>query len=165
MKTLKIFTIAVVCFFTTLTFANAQANFDDKAVAEVYNQAMKALQTQDAQALVALFTENADHINPIGDIVRGKEALLANYIGLFKMFAQMPKPARVESQVLNQKNRYLTPNILLSTYTQKDTSYFGKESRTEEMACSVLLVKKSGKWLIESLVLTPKGQMPSTPGN
>lgn len=166
MKPLKelLITLLIFSFFS----AKAQTDTDNKIINEVYTQAMKAFENQDAKGLTALFSETATHITPMGDIVRGKEVLLNNYVNLFKMFAQMPKPNRSTSEVLNQENRYLTPELLLSTYTQKDTHFFGTEKKVEEMTYVVLLAKKSGKWLIESLSITPKVEMPmppSTPKN
>ncbi len=154
-----------ITFLAALLFAVCSATFaqtasDDKAIAEVYNQAMKAIEKQDAQAMTALFTDNAEHITPIGSIVRGKEAVQANFVGLFKMFAQLPKPDRSTREVLNMKNRYITPELLLSTYTEKTTSYFGTKANVEEMTSSVLLSKKGDKWLIESLTLIPVTPMP-----
>ena len=154
-----------ITFFTALLFAVCSATFaqtvsDDKAVTEVYSQAMQAFDKQDAQALIALFTDNAEHITPLGGIVRGKEALQASYVGLFKKFAQMPKPDRSTHEVLNMKNRYITPELLISTYTDKTTSYVGNKSTVEELTTSVLLAKKGNKWFIESLTLTPVTPMP-----
>lgn len=163
MKPLKGTLIALLIF--SFFSAKAQTDSDNKIIKEVYTQAMKAIESQDAKGLTNLFSETATHITPIGDIVRGKQALLNNYVEVFKMFAQMPKPDRFTSEVLNQENRYLTPELLLSTYTQKDTYFFGTEKKIEEMAHVVLLVKKNDKWLIESLSLTPKVEMPIPPTN
>ena len=154
-----------IILFSALLFAVCSATFaqtssDDKAVIEVYNQAMKAFEKQDAQAITALFTDNAEHITPLGGIVRGKEAVQANFVGLFQLFAQMPKPDRSTREVINMKNRYITPELLISTYTEKTTSHVGNKSTVEEMTSSVLLSKKGDKWLIESLTLTPVTPMP-----
>jgi uncharacterized protein (TIGR02246 family) len=158
--TMKKITFFAALFFAVCAATFAQTSSDGKALAEVYNQAMKAFEKQDAQALTALFTNDAEHITPLGGIVRGKEALQASYVGLFKMFAQLPKPDRSTREVLNMKNRYITPDLLLSTYTEKTTSYFGTKANVEEMTSSVLLSKKGDKWLIESLTLTPVTPMP-----
>lgn len=154
----------ITCFaaliFAVCSAAFAQTPADDKAVVDVYNQAMKAFEKQDAQALTSLFTENAEHITPLGSIIRGKESLQAGYAGLFKMFAQMPKPDRSTREVVNQKNRYITPELLISTYTEKITSHFGTKSTVEELTSSVILSKKEGRWLIENLTLTPVAPVP-----
>ena len=153
-----------IILFSALLFsactAFSQVKFDNPAVFEVYNQAMQAFEKQDAQALANLFTANADHINPLGGIVRGKEALIANYTFVFKMFAQMPKPDKYNREVLEQNTRYITPDVVLSTYKERETASYGTKSQVEEMTYSVLLVKKGDKWLIESLTITPKSEMP-----
>ncbi len=136
-------------------------NTYDADIQAVYDNAKKALNTGNVAALVDLFAENATHVTPLGTIVKGKEALTQNYIALFKMFAQMPKPDSRTTEVLDMTGQYLNPDLFLTTYREKNTSVFGSKTQVEEMACSVLLAKKNGKWLIENLTLTPKSEMPS----
>ena len=157
---MKKITCIAALVFSVCSVAFAQFSSDDKVVIDVYNQAMKAFEKQDAQALTSLFTENAENITPLGGIVRGKAAIQANYVGLFKMFSQLPKADRSTSEVLDLKNRYITSELLFSTYTEKTTSYYGDKTSVEEMTTTVLLSKKGNKWLIESLTLTPVTPMP-----
>ena len=154
--------ITPVMSMPALDASSSTKNSNDADIQAVYENAKKAFNSRNVNALVELFAENATHVTPIGTIVQGKAALTQAYIGLFKMFAQMPKPDSRTTEVLDMTAQHLNPDLYLMTFREKNTSVFGNKTQVEERACSVLLGKKNGKWLIENLTLTPKSEMPTT---
>jgi ketosteroid isomerase-like protein len=150
---------------TTLNLHAQQISPADQAgLEECYNGFMSAFDHMDATAMGALFTENAENIDPMGTIVRGRANLVANYAGLFQWLKTLPKADRYERKNLNWQSRYLAPDLVLSTYTEESIAYYGDKAQSEKNSFSVLLRKTNGKWLAELITMVPVKPMPA-PGN
>lgn len=150
-------------FFLFSCSLNAQTPIsaaDQKGIEECYNAFMSAFDKTDASTLGPWFTENAEHISPMGDLVRGRTNLVTYYGNLFNFFKSQPKADKTERNNTNFQSRYLSTDLILSTYTSEDIRYFGDKKESSKMSASALLRKTGGKWLAELIVLTPVAPMP-----
>ena len=109
-----------------------------------------------AERMAAFYTDRAVVIDPYGQMVVGRDAILLFYKTLFKRWGQ-PKGDKyiVDKQALT----FLTPDIALlhtlNTLLTKDES--GKEL-TEKFAYAMAFSRQNGKWLLESqqvIFITP----------
>lgn len=133
---------------------------DQKGVEECYNAFMSAFDKLDAAPMGAWFTENAEHISPMGEVIRGRANLVTFYTNLFTFFKSQPKPDKFERKNSNWQSRYLSTDLILSTYVGEDISHFGDKTESSKMTIAVLLRKTGGKWLAELITLTPVTPMP-----
>lgn len=158
----KMAALLLCCCFALNLRAQTISTADQQGIETTYNAFMAAFEHLDATAMGPLFTENAEVVNPRGEIIRGRDNLVVMYTGLFNYFKSLPKPDRSERQNNGWQTRYLAPDLILASYTEVSTSYFGEKKNTEKLAQSVLLRKTGGKWLAELITLTPVMAMPDT---
>ena len=157
------FKALALCSFVLLSQAvQAQAISaeDQKGIDACYNDFMAAFEKMDAAAIEALLTENAEQITPDGNITRGRANVVANIKGYMEFLKSQPKPDKQETKNLGMQNRYLAPDLVLSTYTEENTLTFGNQTKVEKTTTAVLLKKSKGKWLAELITLTPVVTMP-----
>lgn len=155
-------TAALLLIFSSARHLQAQtvSEADQKGVKECYDAFNSAFDKLDAAGLGSWVTENAEHISPMGEIVRGRANLVTYFTNIFAFFKSQPRPDRMERKTSNWQNRYLATDLVLATYVSEDVSYFGDKSQTSKMTLSVLLRKTGGKWLAELITLTPVAAMP-----
>ena len=158
----KLAALLLTCFFALHLTAQTVSDADRQGVEQTYASFMAAFDQLDAAAMGPLFTENAEVVSPMGDIVRGRANLVTMYTGLFGYFKSLPKPDRTERDILNRQSRYLANDLILVSYTEVSTSYYGEKQQVEKMTQSVLLRKTGDKWLAEQIALTP---VVARPGN
>lgn len=156
---LKISTLSLLFFFSFNLHAQISAA-DEKGTKECYDACIAAFEKSDANALCQWFTDNAEHVGPMGDIVRGRDNLIAYYTHLFEWFSAMPKPDRTETKVTNMQSRYLATDLVQVTYTEDNIRYYSEKAESDKFSCAVVLRKTKGKWLIELLMMTPVQTMP-----
>ncbi|MCC6460508.1 MAG: nuclear transport factor 2 family protein [Saprospiraceae bacterium] len=154
-------TVLLLCFACTARL-NAQAisAADQKGIETCYNGFMAAFDHMDAATFGSLLTENAEHISPMGELVRGRDNLVAYFGRLFEFFKTQPKPEKFERKNDNWQSRYLSPDLILSTYVSTETITAGGAAHSEKNTLSVLLRKQNGIWLAELITLTPETPMP-----
>ena len=133
---------------------------DQKGIEECFNSSMAAIEKMDAAAFGSLLTENAVQIDPMGNIVRGRANLINHFSQWFAFLKSQPKPDRAEHKTSNWASQYLATDLILSTYTEEISNYFGDKAQTEKNAVCVFLRKQNGKWLVELITLTPVVEMP-----
>jgi uncharacterized protein (TIGR02246 family) len=158
----KMAALQLCCCFALNLRAQTISTADQQGIETTYNAFMAAFEHLDAAAMGPLFTENAEVISPMGEITRGRDNLVVMYTGLFNYFKSLPKPNRSERQNTNWQSRYLAPDLIVATYTEASTSYFGEKKNTEKLTQTVLLRKTGGNWLAELITLTPVVAMPNT---
>lgn len=151
----------LLSFTCTLNLHAQVSETDQKGIEACYNAFMTAFQNMDGAAVGPLFTENAEHISPIGEIVRGRANLVTYYTNLFAFFKSQPKPDRTETNNKDWHNRYLAKDLILSTYTSHETHHFGDKVQEEIMSVAVLLRKQGDQWLADMVALTPVTPMPT----
>lgn len=151
----KLAALLLCCCFTLNLRAQTISTADQQGIETTYHAFMAAVEHLDATAMGPLFTENAEVVNPRGEIVRGRDNLVVMYTGLFNYFKSLPKPDRSERLNTGWLSRYLAPDLILTSYTEESTSYFGEKKNTEKLTQTVVLRKTGGKWLAELITLTP----------
>lgn len=138
-------------FFVLSTLA-AHAQNDEAGVLAAYKTGFEAMSAYDAERMAALNGEKAVLVNPFGEMIVGREAILAFYKNLFKSWGQ-PKGDKhtVDQQVV----KFLTSDIalvhLLVSVLTKDPN---GQAITQKLAQSMVFTRQNGKWLLESTQLT-----------
>lgn len=158
---LKTAALLLVISFAQNLNAQTISAADQKGVEECYNAFMNAFDKMDASSLGSWLTENAEHISPLGEVVRGRANLVTYFNNLFAFFKNQPKPDKMERNNTNWQNRYLASDLILATYVSEDVSYFGDKKESQKMSVSVLLRKKDSRWLAELITLTPVAPVPA----
>lgn len=148
----------------TLSFQTLQAQpiseADQNGVTTCYNDFTMAFGKMDIAAIEALLTENAEQITPDGNITRGRTNVVANIKGHLEFLKSLPKPDKFETKLLDVRNRYLAPGVILSTYIQENTLSFGGQIKVEKTTTAVALKKLNDKWLVDLITLTSVVTMP-----
>lgn len=140
------------CLFFALSTFVAQAQTDEAKVLAACQAGFDAMSAYDAERMAAVYSEKAVLINPMGEMIVGREALLPFYKGLFKSWGQ---PKGDKTVMDKQMVKFLTPDIALlhslNTVLTKDQN--GKEM-IQKYAQSMVFTRQNGKWLCESAQLT-----------
>lgn len=161
MKTIK--TLVIAALFCTAAFhSNAQkiSEKDSQDIQKTYNAFMHAFETMDAQAMTNLFTEDAVHITPMGQIVRGRTAMLENFKNLFSYFKTLPKPDKMERNDTDWSTQYLTKDLILVCYTAEETTTYSDKKQSQKFSYAIILKKSGSNWLAQQVAITPVTQMP-----
>jgi ketosteroid isomerase-like protein len=155
-----IFSVLFVSLFSPNLQGQAISAADQKGIEACYNAFQTAFEKMDASAIGPLLTENAEQIVPTGEIIRGRAGVVASMAGYMEFLKTQPKPDRAETKNLSLQNRYVAPDLVLSTYTEELTLVFGGKTRTEKTATAVLLRKVNDKWLADLIALIPVAPAP-----
>jgi len=144
--------------FVALSLGSASAQnisaADQKGIEEVFAFMSSAFDKGDASGLASILSENAEQIIPTGEIIRGRANIVAGLTGYIAYLKSQPKADRFENKKINQQYRYLTPDYVVTTYIDENTSYFGDKIKVEKTTTSLLMHKVGGKWLTELVCLT-----------
>lgn len=121
--------------------ANDEA--DEQAIRASAAEFVKAYNSHDAKAAAALFALKAEVIDETGHLVKGREAIEADFAAMFKQFPQASTKIDVDSV------RILTPNIAVEEGTMRAAPVpKGPENVSGYVAVHV---KVDGKWLVGSV--------------
>lgn len=113
---------------------------DRQALLENLEETVRTGNNRDARANSALFTDDADHINPFGVACKGPKEIAAMMEQAFRDFPDW-KP-----RCKNLETRLLTPNVALQFREWSDAAS-PKDARFAEKSPEfVVLVKRAGKW-------------------
>ncbi len=117
---------------------------DEEAIRQLDERWDEAWANRDAKALAALYTEDADGINDMGETVTGRMAIEERWA---KNFENLPEGAQSEGEQLFI--RFIRPNIAIADGAWAVTGLPETEGGppTEGLYTSVL-AKKDGQWLI-----------------
>jgi ketosteroid isomerase-like protein len=146
-----------LCSATAQTISAA----DQKGIDEMYTLLTAAFEKSDATLLVPVLADNVEQIIPTGEIVRGRNNVIAGMGGYMAFLKTQPKPDRVVPKLTAQQYRYLATDLVLTTYQDETARYYGDKMEKENMATSVLMRKVNGKWVAELITLTAMGAMPA----
>ncbi|MFN0173920.1 MAG: YybH family protein [Saprospiraceae bacterium] len=158
-----LFNLFAFCVFALLAQtlqAQTISAADQKGIEACYTDFMSAFEKMDASGIEALLTEDAEQITPEGNLTRGRANVVANIKGYMEFLKSQPKPDKYETKNLGTQNRYLAPDVILSTYTEENTINFGNQTKVEKITTAVVLKKSNGKWLADLITLTPVVPMP-----
>ena len=120
---------------------------DGEAIRELALAFSRAYDKGDAQAVAALFTEDAEAAHEAGTVVRGREAIRAHFA---KVFAENPGE---KIEVLPESVVFLGPDLARETGHSR-TMPMG-DGTPEISRYSVLLVRRNGRWLQASVQESP----------
>ena len=147
----------------SLCSATAQkiSDADQKGLDEMYALLTTAFEKLDAKLLEPVLAENVEQIIPTGEIVRGRNNVIASMGGYMAFLKTQPKPDRVVPKLTAQQYRYLATDLILTTYQDETARYFGDKVEKENMTTSVLMRKVNNKWVAELITLTPMETAPA----
>jgi hypothetical protein len=127
---------------------------DQKGIDEMFAAVTAAFDKGDATMMTSMLDENAQQIIPTGEIIRGRTTIIAGLTGYMAFLKSQPKPDRMESKRLNLQYRYLAPGIVLATYTDENTMYFGSKTTIEKTTNSLVTHNANGKWVTDLIDIT-----------
>ena len=157
LKTAALLLLTALCANTQ---AQTISEADQKGIEACYNGFLTAFQKLDASGLGILLTENAEQIAPDGQIIRGRNNVVAAMAGYMEYLKTMPKPEKYEQKNLGWQSRYVTKDVILSTYTEETTLQIGGKTTVEKLTHSIVLKKTDNQWLAELIAMTPVVEMP-----
>jgi uncharacterized protein (TIGR02246 family) len=140
--------------FTLALGLSARAQNDEKGVIARSQEIGQAFDAHDADRFAAYFSETADFLSPMGQLLHGRAAIRDAHAGLFKLWASQ-KPDKVAHEINGQQVRFLSPDLALLTMTQKTTVTMGGKDDVDTTSFVVLFRRADGQWLVESAALTP----------
>lgn len=150
MKT-TIFSTLLFCAFTLFSAAvNAQTKADEAALNALLKEAYDAFAAKDANRFGAIFTEDATFIPPPGYYTKGKAAIIASHVELFKMDFTVEK-----TEIRSSNIRFLSPDVALATWTEYQEGTWNGQAQKGETFGSVVAVRQNGKWLTATCQMTP----------
>lgn len=153
----------VTLFLSTQTgFAQSITPADQKGIETCYSSFMTAFDKLDVSGLGAWLTENAEHIIPTGEIIRGRDNIVRSMAGYMEYLKTQPKPDRMDRKNVNMQSRYLAPGFIMSTYVAENTMTFGAKSVVDKTTTTVVFQKTGDKWLVELIALTPVVERPGS---
>jgi uncharacterized protein (TIGR02246 family) len=81
---------------------------DEDAIRELLDRQVMAWAAGDPEAYASVFTPDADYVTFLGSHHKGREAITASYVSLFKRFL---KGSRLDTEITQL--RFLTPDVAL----------------------------------------------------
>jgi uncharacterized protein (TIGR02246 family) len=128
---------------------------DGQAISDLANAFTHAYDKGDAQAIAALFTEDAEATDETGATVRGREAIRNHFAAVFA-----EKPGE-KIELLPEAITYLGPDLARETGVSRIIRKGHGPPETSRY--SVLLVRRDGRWLQASVEDYPEAQPSLTP--
>jgi uncharacterized protein (TIGR02246 family) len=116
---------------------------DEKAIRTAIDTFAQTFAKGDAKALVALFTDNGEAVDPDGESIQGREALEGHYAS---RFTDAPG-GRIEPGV--ESIKALAPGVATVAGRSRVLGSDGSEVGAARFAAT--LVERDGKWLVASL--------------
>ena len=140
--------IIIVIF---LLFGNtfAQTKNDEKAINALIGNAIKALDVNDIDKFGNFLTENCIHVNPWGEQIDGREAIVKH----FKGFHQKEGP---KLEILEKTFKFITADTALITILFKEGNQTFREI--------VFVAKVKNDWKISSFQGIDVKEPPKSPG-
>jgi len=118
---------------------------EQKAIADQANAFIAAYNKADVKALAGMFTEDADWVDDQGNVLAGRDAIIARYQDIF----QLAKGRTLDIDVASV--RPLTADVMLETGTATVTEASGRNAVSSYTAVHV---KKGDSWLISQCTET-----------
>jgi ketosteroid isomerase-like protein len=157
LKTAALLLLTALCANTQ---AQTISEADQKGVEACYNGFVTAFEKLDPSGLGALLTENAEQIVPNGEITRGRNNVVASMAGYMEYLKTLPKPDAYDQKNVNWQSRYVTKDVIVSTYTEETTIQMGGKTTVEKQTNTIVLKKVGAQWLADLIAMTPVVDMP-----
>ena len=122
--------------------ANVEVTADEKAVYQLINEFEKAFNSQDAKALAALFTEDAELVNEEGEVAHGRAEIEARFAASFSARPDAKLTTHVDSI------RSIGTGVVVEDGTTTVT--LGSDAPAERSRYTAIHSKQDGKWKMAS---------------
>jgi uncharacterized protein (TIGR02246 family) len=119
--------------------ASPERESDVRAITDLLASFVKAYNAKDPKALGDLFTPDAEIQDEAGEVTRGRDAIVARFVGIFK------KSGAETLTVDTDSLRFLGTDIAIEEGTASLSS--GPETQPETNQYSVIYVRQGGRWL------------------
>ena len=114
---------------------------DEEAIRELDARWAEAWNNRDTETIVAMYAEDADGIDPMGQTISGREAILEH---MTEEFENTPEGASAESELTYL--RFIRPNIAIADGTWAVSGL--PEGVPAEGLYTVVFVKQDGEWRV-----------------
>lgn len=132
---------------------NERVAANEKAVRQAVKDYVAAFNTGDAQALAAMWSEEAVYTNPVtGVSVTGRDAIAEQFSSIF----EGAKGARLEA--VTESVEFISPGVALEQGTAR---VILPDEPSEETTYSAIYVKQGGKWLLDRVTEEDVPTIPS----
>ena len=115
---------------------------DEAAIRELLNRQVIGWDAGDPEAYASVFTSDADYVTFLGSHHRGRDAIAASYVSLFR---KLLKGSRLDMEVTQL--RFLTPDVALIHTDAAVVKGARRRSRRNRMNSSIA-VRADGQWLL-----------------
>lgn len=127
---------------------------DETAVLAVCKEGFEAFTTYDADRFAAVYAENGVHIDPMGNVHIGREAIRQAHKALFQMWGG--KPAGDTYKWEQTKVHFTSPDLAVVNITNTSFNPTMNGTRQEQKATfTIVAVRQNGQWLAQNVQMTP----------
>jgi uncharacterized protein (TIGR02246 family) len=147
-----LFSLLSLCAFALFSNqATAQTAVDEQALRNLITSAMQDYYKADADKLVSYYSDNATSVAFNGMVLQGKETIRQMTAEMLK--ADPPSPENFKYEIAGV--RFIHPDVASVMLNLEGKSKMGDQMVEWKGVNSMILVKKSGKWLVEVETATP----------
>ncbi|WAJ43070.1 SgcJ/EcaC family oxidoreductase [Mycobacterium sp. Aquia_216] len=123
---------------------NSERTADEDAIRNLVDRQVDAWAAADPEAYAGVFTSDADYITFLGSHHKGRKAIAASYVPLFKKFL---KGSELEIEILQV--RFATPDVALvvsNAVVKRNRRWARRRTRVN----TSVAVRIEGQWLFAS---------------
>lgn len=114
---------------------------DEEAIRALLDQQVKGWAAGDPVAYASVFTADADYITFLGSRYRGRDAIAASYVPLFR---RVVKGTRLLIEITDV--RFLTPDVALVHATASVVKGARRRNRRNARVNTSVAVRRDGRW-------------------
>ena len=151
MKTIIFNTFSCIILCLGVMSANAQSKTDEATIKALVKEAYDGFSTKNAARFAAVFTEDADFTPPTGQALKGRTAIEAAHVQMFKTMDF--KVQKTEFRTIDV--RFLTPDIALCTWTEYQEAEWAGQPQKGDTIGACTAVRQNGQWRAAAVQLTP----------
>lgn len=116
---------------------------DEAAIRALIDQQVAGWAAGDPQAYAGVFTQDADYVTFLGSHYKGRDAIAASYVALFR---KLLKGTRLQIDV--GQVRFLTPDVALIHSTATVVKKPRQRNRRNARVNTSVAVRADGGWLL-----------------
>jgi uncharacterized protein (TIGR02246 family) len=115
---------------------------DEDAIRELLDRQVMGWNAGDPEAYASVFTPDADYVTFLGSHHKGRDAIAASYVALFK---KLLKGSRLDTAITQMK--FLTPDVAL-IHTDAAVVKRGRRRNRRRRVNASIAVRTDGQWLL-----------------
>lgn len=117
---------------------------DEDAIRELLDRQVTGWAAADSEAYASVFTPDADYVTFLGSHYKGREAIAASYVPLFK---KLLKGSRLNTEITQL--RFLTPDVaLIHAKAAVVKAAARRPTRRNTTVNTTIAVRTDGRWLL-----------------